>query len=243
MSTKNNNCIFITITGLLILAAVLSVGFYLSRPQSVAIASNNPVEQPLPNQSNPVDTPPQVKSKDVLSRTVKDITVEITSVKVIDTGVEIGICYTTPDSGDWYPTPGHLFYDTYEIYPDQYGFTTEDKADGNKRGKRCALVYYLVDNPENITTPIQFSIEDFEARPLEMFSACQNFQERLATSPKAKAYGLKAKCIENSDGGISVTLADHGKSVAKDHANQSLDEIVQGVTTGPWEFTINEIER
>jgi hypothetical protein len=200
-------------------------------------------EKSLPNQNETVNISPQMTDKDVLSKTVNDIKVEIVSAKAIDTGVEIGACYATPDGGDWYPTPGHLFYGTYEIYPDQYGFTTEEKADGNKQGKRCVLIYYRIDDLETIVTPIEFSIDDFEARPLEMFSACQNFQERLATSPKAKAYGLKAKCTENEDGSFSVILAGHANSVTKDNANKVLDEIAQGVVIGPWVFTFNEIER
>jgi hypothetical protein len=242
MLTKDNKYIFIAITVLLILTAIMAIGFYVSRPQSSAGASNNVIEQSLPSQSEAVDIP-QVTSKEVLSKTVNDIKVEITSAKVIDTGVEIGVCYATPDGGDWYPTPGHLYYDTYDIYPDQYGFTTEEKANGNKQGKRCVRVYYRIDDLESITTPIEFSIDDFEARPLEMFSACQNFQERLDTSPKAKAYGLKAKCTENSDGSFSAILDDHAKSVAKDKANQALDEIAQGIVIGPWVFTIEELER
>src|SRR5688572_27384773 len=200
-------------------------------------------EKSLPNQNETDNISPQMTDKDVLSKTVNDIKVEITSAKVIDTGVEIGACYATPDGGDWYPTLGHLYYGTYEIYPDQYGFTTEEKADGNKQGKRCIIVYYRIYDLETITTPIEFSINDFGARPLEMYSACQNFQERLATSPKAKAYGLGAKCTENSDGSFSVELNDHASSVAKKNANKALDEIAQGIVTGPWVFTLNELER
>lgn len=200
-------------------------------------------ENSLPNQNETVNISPQMTDKDVLSKTVNDIKVEITSAKVIDSGVEIGACYATPDGGDWYPTPGHLYYDTHEIYPDQYGFTTEEKTDGNKQGKRCLLVYYRIDDLETITTPMEFSINDLEARPLEMFSACQNFQERLATSPKAKGYGLKANCTENGDGNISVTLNTHDPSVAKVEASKTLDEIVKAEVEGPWVFAINEIER
>lgn len=243
MLTKDNKYIFVAITVLLIVTTVVAIGFYVSRPQSAAGASNDVVERTVPDQNEAVNVPPQVTGKEVLSKTVNDIQVEITSTKVVDTGVEIGVCYATPDGGDWYPTPGHLFYGTYEIYPDQYGFTSEEKADGKKQGKRCILVYYRIDDLETITTPIEFSIDDFEARPLEMFSACQNFQERLATNPKAKAYGLKAKCVENKDGNFAVTLADHTKSVAKDNASKVLDEVVQGRVTGPWVFNINEIER
>lgn len=242
MQTKNNNFTFVIITGMLILTTVLSVGFYVSQPQSSVVASNNAVEQSLPNQNEAVGVSPQVVAKIVLSKTEKDITVEITSAKIISTGVEIGICYTTLDGGDWYPTPGHLFYSTYEIYPDEYGFTTEEKANGNNPGKRCALVRYRIDDLENITTPLQFSLIDIVAHPREM-PACQNFQERLDTSSKAKAYGLKAKCEEMSDGNIAVTLIDNDKSVAKDKASKLLDEIAKGEIVGPWEFTITDLEK
>ncbi|MCI0555871.1 MAG: hypothetical protein L0287_33425 [Anaerolineae bacterium] len=243
MQTKNSNFKFIIITGMLILTTVSAIGFYISRPQATVVAGNNTIEQSLSDQNQVVSVPPQATDKEVLSQKVNEVVVEITSTKVISTGLEIGICYSTLDGGDWYPTPGHLFYNTYEIYPDEYEFTTEEKANGNKVGKRCALVRYRIDDLENITTPIEFTVINFEARPLEMFSACQNFQERLDTNPKAKAYGLKAKCTETSDGNISVTLFEHDKSVAKDKASKTLDEIAKGQVLGPWIFTINEIEK
>lgn len=242
MQTKHNNFVLTIITGLLILATVLAIGFYTSRPQSNVVAGNNAIEQSLSDQNQVVSVPPQATSKEILSQKVNEIVVEITSTKMISTGVEIGICYTALDGGDWYPTPGHLFYSTYEIYPDEYEFTTEEKANGNNPGKRCALVRYRIDDLENITTPLQFSLIDIVAHPREM-PACQNFQERLDTNSKAKAYGLKAKCIEAGDGSVSVTLVAHDKSVAKDKASKMLDEIAKGEVIGPWEFTITEIEK
>ena len=252
MYQKNNKALSILIISLLILIVSVSITFYFSRPQTAALANGAPASQTSPekpfntvipivqiSEDKPTEVVQQNVNQEVLSETQNDITVEITSAKVINTGVEIGVCYTTLDGGDWYPTPGHLFYSTYEIYPDQYGFTTEEKANANKPGKRCVLVYYRIDDLESITTPIQFSIEEFEARPLEMFSACQNFEERLATSPKANAYGLKAKCVENSDGSISATLAGHAASIENDNADKALQEIAQGIVNGPWTFTIN----
>lgn len=243
MHTNGNNVTNILVISLLILTTSISIGFYSSRPQSTVVAGNNSIEQSLSDQDQVVIIPPQTAGKEILAQKVNEVVVEITSTKVISTGVEIGICYSTLDGGDWYPTPGHLFYSTYEIYPDEYEFTTEEKANGNKVGKRCALVRYRIDDLESISTPIEFTVINFEARPLEMFSACQNFQERLATNPKAKAYGLKAKCKENGDGSFSVSLDGHAKSVAKDNASKALDEIAQGVVSGPWVFTIDEIER
>jgi hypothetical protein len=136
----------------------------------------------------------------------------------------------------------HLFYSTYEIYPDEYEFTTEKKASGNSPGRRCALVRYRIDDLENITVPLQFSLIDIVAHPREM-PACQNFQERFDTNSNARAFGLKARCEETSDGNVSVILLDHDKSVAKDKASKLLDEIAKGEVIGPWEFTITAIEK
>lgn len=243
MHTNGNNVTNILDISLLILTTSISIGFYSSRPQSAVVAGNNDREQSLSDQDQVVNIPPQTAGKEILAQKVNEVVVEIISTKIISTGVEIGICYSTLDGGDWYPTPGHLFYSTYEIYPDEYEFTTEEKANGNKVGKRCALVRYRIDDLESISTPLEFTVINFEARPLEMFSACQNFQERLATSPKAKAYDLRAICTENSDGSFSIVLNDHANSVAKENANKALDEIAKGIVTGPWIFTINEIER
>lgn len=243
MQTKHNNFVLTIITGLLILAAVAAISFYASRPQSTVAAGENAMEQSLSDQDEIVSISPQATNKEILPQKINEVVVEITSTNIISTGVEIGICYSTIDGGDWYPMPGHLFYSTYEVYPDEYEFVTEEKADGNRMGKRCALVRYRIDDLESITTPVEFTIIGFVARPLEMFSACQDFQERLNTNPKASAYDLKAKCTETSDGYISVTLLKHDKSVTENDASKMLDEIAKGEVLGPWVFTIDEIKR
>jgi len=244
MHTKNNRVRNILVVSLLVLATGISAGFYLSQPQTIALANSEPAQQSLSAPEKPADAVMlQDASKDVLSKTQNDITVEITSTKIISTGVEIGICYTTLDGGEWYPMPGHLFYGTYEIYPDEYEFTTETLADGKNTGTRCALVRYRIEDLSTITAPLEFSILRFYAPGREMYTPCQELQQRLDTNPKAKAYGLKAKCAQTTDGSISVSLIDHDKSVAKDKAIKALDEIAKGEVVGLWEFTITEIEK
>ena len=76
-----------------------------------------------------------------------------------------------------------------------------------------------------------------------MYTPCQELQQRLDTNPKAKAYGLKAKCVETGDGNISVTLVGNDKSIEKDKASKALDEIAKAEVAGPWVFTINDIQR
>ena len=238
--TKKNNFTFLFMAGLLIVAAMVAIGFYASHPQTIAAAQ---VGEQAPYLGKPADTPTPQPSAEILSKTVNEITVEITSAKIIDTGVEIGICFTTLDGGEWYPMPGHLFYSSYEIYPDELEFTTERLADKNNLGQRCALIRYRIDDKENITTPIQFSIIQMYAPQREMYTPCQEFQQRLETNPKANAYGLKAKCAETSNHGISVELVDNAKSVDKEKAKGVLNQIAKAEVSGLWEFTITMIEK
>lgn len=240
---KKNNFITIITVGLLTLTAIASISFYASRSQSKALASGNTFQHNSSsnNQLTPVDAPANQSGTETLSQIKNDVTINVTSARIIETGAEIGICYTTLDGGDWYPMPGHLFYSTYEIYPDEFEFTTEEKADRNNTGNRCVLVRYRIDDVENITAPIQFSVLKVMAHPREM-PACQNFQQRLDTNPKAKAYGLIASCSETNDGGISVTLISQDTAIEKDQANATLNAIAEGVINGPWEFTITDLQ-
>ncbi len=258
MYTRNNRVVNILVISLLMVMASLSVVFYFSRPQAAVLANSAPAQQT--SSDKPSDTVAAVQqiavekplettiqqnvSQERLSKTQNDITVEITSAKVITTGIEIGICYTAPDNGEWRPLPDHVFYGKYEVYPDEIEFlANEILADGKNTGTRCALVRYRIDDLNTLTTPIGFSILKFYAPGREMYTPCQELQQRLDTNPKAKAYGLKEKCIENSDGTISVTLLDHAKSVSNDHAKQAMEEIAKAEVVGPWEFTISEIEK
>ena len=206
--------------------------------------SNNVIKQPLANQNEAIDISSQVTSKDILSETVNEIKVEITSAKVISTGVEIGVCYTAPDNGEWRPMPGHLFYGEYEVYPDEIQFLEgEIIAGGKNTGTRCALIRYRIENLNALVTPIKFSIVQFYAAGREMYTPCQEFQQKLDSNPKARAHSLKANCMETGDGNISVTLVEHDKSMTRDQASKTLDEIAEGEVIGLWEFMIDEIER
>lgn len=238
MQTKKNNLPLLIITCLLVATVIAAIGFYASRPQ-VTVAANIAVQSPY--LGKPADTPTPQPSVEVLLQTVNDITVQVISANLIETGMEIGICFTTMDGGEWYPMPGRLFYSTYEIYPDELEFTTEKLADGKNFGERCALVRYRIDDKKNITAPIQFSVVGMYAPPREMYTPCQEFQQRLETNPKANAYGLKAKCTETGNNSIFVELIDNAKSVNKEKAKGLLNQIANPEVSGLWEFTITTI--
>jgi hypothetical protein len=199
--------------------------------------------QTLPAKSEEV-VGQQAASRELLLKTQNDITVEITSAKVINTGAELGICYTTPDNGEWRPMPGQLLYGAYEVYPDEIEFLEgESMADGKNPGTRCALIRYRIADLSTLAAPVKFSILQFYAPGREMYTPCEELQQRLNTSPKAQAYGLKAGCTLSSDGNVSVMLVEHDPSVTETEAGKTLDQIAKAEVDGPWEFTIKELER
>lgn len=243
MYTKNRKLGVMLLVGALAVATVVSIGWYVSRPQSQALAVNQGQSPEAVVQETVTTNPVEAdKQADIRSKTINGITVEITSAKLIETGIEVGVCYSTPDGGDWYPLPGSISYSTYEILPDEFEFTSEEKADGKKLGERCVLIRYRMDDLSNILTPIQFSLTGLSAVPKEL-PPCEDLQQRLNTSPRAQALGLKARCSYDEQTGISVTLSEKAASVAQGKAQQVLDEVVKGEVNGPWEFLITEIEK
>ena len=242
MYTKNRKLGVTLLVGILAVTAVLSIGWYVSRPQSQALAVNNN-QQPEAVQIT-VQTTPMVSDEqaDIRAKTVNGITVEITSAKLIETGIEVGICYSTPDGGDWYTIPGAVSYGVYEALPDEVEFISEEKANGIDMGRRCESIRYRIDDLDALTMPLQFTISGFWAVPREL-PPCENFQQRLDTNPKAQALGLKAECSYVEQMGISVTLLEKAVSVSQEKAQQVLDEIVKGEVDGPWEFLITEMDK
>jgi hypothetical protein len=232
MHPANHRVATILLVSVLLLTMAASASFYVSRLQAIALAGSQAGLQTLP------------EKPEVVSDTQNNITVEMTAAKVISTGVEIGICYTTPDNGEWRPMPGHLFYGIHEVYPDEIEFLeNEILADEKTPGRRCALIRYRIDDPSALVTPIEFSILQFYAPGREMYTPCEELQQRLNTSPKAQAYRLKVECTETGDGSTSVKLVDYDPSVTEFEASQTLNEVAKAEVDGLWKFTIDELER
>ncbi len=137
--------------------------------------------------------------------------------------------------------PGHLFYGFHDIYPDEFEFTREQRADGENFGERCADVRYRIDDLQAITAPLQFSILELVAHPREM-PACQDLAERLRTHPQAQAYRLSVECTETETGVPSVSVVDFDPSVSLDQARELVQTIVRGEVYGPWSFVIEELD-
>ena len=250
MNPRKNNFGMIALIGFLTVMTIVSIGWYTSRPQTRVSAIDSTINQSVPKQGNvPINTVSQNAASNSLpvnsipqSQTVNGTTVDLILTKIIDTGVEIDVCYPTPDGGEWYPLPGHIYYGNYEVSPDEAGIISDQKPDGVNMGRHCEALYYRINDLSTISTPIRFTFLGYWAEPREL-PPCENFQQRLNSSPIAKAYGLKAICKEDGQGGFSVTLAGKAPSVAQNKAQQALDEIVKGRVDGPWEFTINQISQ
>lgn len=226
----------IAVIGFLAMITIASILWYSSQLQIQASAN---VSNSTPEVTKQIETK---EDPFPLSTTVNDITVEVEFARIIESGVEIGVCYPTPDTGDWYPTPGSIIYGTNEIHPDEFEFTSENKADGANPGTRCVAIRYQVEDVEIIKTPIKFTLLGFWAVPREG-SPCADFQTRFDTNWKARTAKLIATCTENENGDISTTLLSHDTSITSEEAQALLDEIVKGEVNGPWEFTIAELTK
>lgn len=239
---KINKSIKITLIVLLTITTVLSGGWYISQPQIRAVASNadNASYVTVQEQSaNQVNSQPTAQS--IQTQTVNGITVTITSAKIISTGVQVNMCYSTPDAGDWYPLPGNLFYGAYVIPPDEFETISDQKANGINMGEKCVSIRHRIDDLESIALPITFSLSSIHAVPREI-PPCDNFQNCLNTNAVAHARDLQAICSENSDGSIKVTLTGKRPDISQSEAQKTLDNILRGDVQGPWEFTINTIQ-
>jgi hypothetical protein len=236
------NVLKIIFISMLAVTATLSIGWYISQSQSRAAASNVAIAQPVSIQVQPVSqATSQPNNQDVRTQLINGITLTVTSVKTIATGIQVGVCYSTPDGGDWYQSPAHLFFSTYEILPDEAEMTSERKADGVSMGERCEDIRYRINDLKSITTPIKFSVINIFAATREM-PPCDYFQLRLSTSPAARAEGIKATCTSNSDGSVSATLSNNMASISQGNAQKTLDEVLAGEVNGPWVFTINTLD-
>lgn len=233
----------ILITLILLVTTLVSFVFYLSRIRSEVKAEGK--ENQSMSQFDIVSVTPTktVENPLNISQTVGDITVTVKYAKVIPTGVEIGICFTTIDGGEWYFSSGPLLLNGKEIKPDQFGFTTEIIADASKTGERCGFVQYLTDGTATNDQPIGYSVSFLHSPAREMFTPCLELQQRIDTSSKAQAAGVKIKCAENTDGKPEVQLTDFNPSSSQEIAQQILDQIVENIVPGPWEFTIDKIEK
>jgi hypothetical protein len=222
--------------------AIASIAWYASRPQAQASAGDSIT---VFQESNPITENPVSNDQSgyPLSSTANETTVSVEFARIIENGVEIGVCYPTPDAGDWYPTPGSITYGTNEIHPDEFEFTSENKADGANPGTRCVTIRYQVEDAESIKTPIKFTLLGFWAVPREG-SPCADLQTRLDTNWEARTAKLNAKCSENGNGDISTTLLSYDTTIiTSEEAQALLNEIVKGEVNGPWEFTIAELTK
>jgi hypothetical protein len=238
MKTKNFSSFMVTISIILPVLALLSVIFYLSSPKPIVKAENNASTQIEVSTGTPTHQNSQAMNSDTLSQTIGDITVEITYAKIIPSGVEIGLCYATPDGGDWYPGPGALQINSQNILPDEAGFTSEIAADGTNMGKRCGFIRYRVENLTNSDASLNFVLKDIHAIPREM-PACQNLQQRIDTNPKAVKLGLKISCDDDGEQIISTKIIAYDSSFTSNEAQTELNMILLGSVNGPWEFSIN----
>jgi len=157
---------------------------------------------------------------------VNEITVTLKSVVTTDTGINVNICYSTPDGGDWYAILGNLTLGNNQFPAWGGSFMSEIKADRTKKGQRCVAIIYQIPDKSMITTPFVFTLLKIGAVPREI-PPCENLQNRLDTNPKIAAYGLQVKCnAANNDGSITAKLLSHSSGTSDADAQKALDDVL-----------------
>jgi len=237
---KNFKIILIVLT----ITSIFSVGFYLSRIQyktnAESIHPQNYIEL-IDSTQIPTLQP---ENNINLQQTVNDISVTVTYAKIIPSGIEIGTCFTTPDGGEWNPGPGPIVLsDGKTISPDEFGTIRETQADSRQMGEMCNFIKYRVEDLSSISIPFKVAIKFLHSPAREMYSACENLQHRLNTSPKAYGSEIKMECKETTDQLVSPTVIGHASTISQEEAQAILDEMAGNIIYGPWEFTINSIQK
>jgi hypothetical protein len=266
------NMFLMLLTGLLALASLSAVLFYFTQPGATAVAESQPPEIPAQVKSDfeddMVGTEIAREEKKWPSATSNGITVQITSVKLTQVerlkfetdkdgnprlvpgefdlvdALEIGMCYTAPDDGEWRIFSRGISFGDYQIFDVSYEiFEGEKLADGKEFGMRCGAARYLLqDGAKSLVMPVRYSIEFFSAAQRENHTPCQEIQQRWRTNPLAQEYGMKISCQDDFAKGPTVTLDDYSKSVNREDAQWVFDMLTTAQVPGHWEFVLTEIE-
>ncbi|MFO7583242.1 MAG: hypothetical protein R6W69_00820 [Anaerolineales bacterium] len=258
------------LTSISALAALTAVVFYFTQPGVTAVAENQPTNIAPSQEPVEGEEPIQVPVKYPVA-VDQHITVEVTSARIFIRGVEyfnsepdetgvypeepgelikvgipfveIGICYTTLDGGEWYPAAEHLYYGKHKVWISEFEFMEGEKyASSTSTGVRCAHLRYLIEDVDSVTLPMKFSIEEFYAPGREVNSPCQEIQQRWRTNPLAQEYGMKISCQDDFAKGPTVTLDDYSKSVSREDVQWVFNMLTTAEVPGQWEFVLTEIE-
>jgi hypothetical protein len=257
---KLNSSSLMLLTGLLALAALTAFGFYFTQPGTTAIAESQPTEMPAQIESDFENdmVGPEISQEEKKwpSATSSDITIQITSAKLVKKEVdinyfvdmlEIGLCHTMLDQGEWIVWPDYLHYGDQSVFPG-YFFSLSGEArgeilaDGKNPGRLCHFLYYPIDDPETLNLPMKFAITYFGVPYNEGYSPCGNIMRRWETNVKAQAYGMKISCQDDFAKGPTVTLDDYSKSVNSEDAQWVFDMLTNAKVPGYWEFVITHLD-
>ena len=221
----------------------------------------------------PTYSPPQLDpsfpnpgDKSFVEQTVNGITVRITNLKKrlddvvnFDTGetekkwiVEIDVCHSIPDSGEWL-----LYGDVYmlkfkDVTSNRWGSESNlwniRQPDGEALGEQCLRFKYKFDPRYRLDPPIEVTFKDMHSIPREWVSPCEDMMERVKTNVRAREAGLVVRCEEApnaredyliSPSDETLTLIDYDASIlTKQEAYALMLEIESGVIYGPWVFKI-----
>lgn len=169
----------------------------------------------------------------------------------------IDVCFTTPDAGDWslwgpkdMVSSESLSSWIWDRIPNPNG---EISADGVHPGEKCERYVYDFAMFWEIRTPFTLRFDQLFAARSKASHPCIDMLERFTTNPRAVEAGLEVGCGEMPTGNppgvefkydASVYLKGYDESkLTKQKAHVLMLEIESGVVYGPWEFTIDSLNK
>lgn len=222
---------------------VLCIGCSPLNPSTPTIELN-PTTPPTTSPSTAPTTQPVIATPTEnpdLIQVVNGVRIEVKGASVVNSQMEISVCFPLLDWGEWMIQPEPLRMGSYIILPNEFETITSEPATAEKPGSECAIVRYLLDDKTRISSPIFFTISDFAVTPHEM-DACEEITRRVATNMLARQTGLVLDCTPGDEWKPKITVISSTVPLDNEQTQQALSQLRDWHVAGSWKFKIHEIK-
>ena len=163
--------------------------------------------------------------------------------------LQLGICFKTPDDGDWFILPGDSRLGEQEFFP--FSFIPEKiiRASKDAQGEICGQLQYDLTNVQMTDNDsISLVISELYAAPREG-SPCDDILHRYETNLEAQKMNLHLSCVDKyesddirSDIDYILTAESFNESTDSiETIQKEIEKILSPHVEGNWTFYIDNI--
>lgn len=211
------------------------------------------------------DRLPQVTDPVLFSDTANDVTMDIVGLDLVriprsrlygdpnesgeNTYLQVGLCFTLPDDGEWNIIPGTAAVGDLDLWADTMAAGGIEPASGDAQGRKCVRMRYNVSSLDpDWDQPVKLNFDSIAAAPREG-SPCKDILHRFETNASAQALGVTISCTDNVTGDVVRGPKDYVLTVESfDETSRTLEEAESDLgryldfhISGPWTFSIGNI--